>query len=381
MNYTSFMIRKTRVEKNWSQEGLCRNICTASYLSKIEQGKAEPSDEIVGLLFERLGIRWNTQSLTGEEIRRAYDLLFSEEYELLVQELETEEFRGYENSPWGLDVLLLRNTVGNGGEVDPELEVLMEPKQLSLQRLLQERGDEAVRLYPCGYTYYAAGFAYYCRGDYARAIDFMNRANTLACDEGSVRIMLNARMTVGSCYSNLSDFDSMNRHYAAARRLARSLGDTESMQNMDYNIAATCLEAGRYAEALTYFQTQRDSESILVLHKLAICYEKLDRRADALEVLERALALKDESAGQMMHEMCRTVYLRLTQIRYLDSQTYGDSLLGTFALCRSNAPVGYCLFHMPWMLEWYEHHRQYKQVAALLLEFPDYGKNRALNRE
>ena len=107
------------------------------------------------------------------------------------------------------------------------------------------------------------------------------------------------------------------------------------------------MEAGRYAEALTYFQTQRDSESILVLHKLAICYEKLDRRADALEVLERALALKDESAGQMMHEMCRTVYLRLTQIRYLDSQIYGDSLLGTFALCRSNAPVGYCLFHMP----------------------------------
>ncbi len=70
MNYTSFMIRKTRVEKNWSQEGLCRNICTASYLSKIEQGKAEPSDEIVGLLFERLGIRWNPQSLTGEEIFR-----------------------------------------------------------------------------------------------------------------------------------------------------------------------------------------------------------------------------------------------------------------------------------------------------------------------
>ena len=79
--------------------------------------------------------------------------------------------------------------------------------------------------------------------------------------------------------------------------------------------------------------------------------------------------------------MCRTVYLRLTTPQYLDSEEYGQCLNRTFSLCRMYAPVGYCLFHMPWMLEWYAHCRQYKQVAALLMEFPDFCKNKPLSRE
>ncbi|MBQ6580357.1 MAG: helix-turn-helix transcriptional regulator, partial [Oscillospiraceae bacterium] len=55
MSYTGFLIRKLRLEKNWSQEGLCKGICAVSYLSKIEQGKAEASEEILKALFERLG--------------------------------------------------------------------------------------------------------------------------------------------------------------------------------------------------------------------------------------------------------------------------------------------------------------------------------------
>ena len=381
MNYTAFMIRKTRLEKNWSQDGLCKNICTASYLSKIEQGKAEPSDEIVRLLFERLGICWHTQNLTAKGIEDAYELLLSGEIDLLEKELENESFQAYANSPWGLDHLLLQNTVGRLGPLSPELETLMQPRQLALQRLLQSRWDEAIRLYPCCYTYYAAGLSNYNCGDYAKAIDFMNRANTQASDEGCVQIMMLARVTMGFCYSNMNDFESMNRHYAAARRMARSLGDLEILDDINYNIAATCLEAGHYREAYAYFETKRDSRNRLNLHKLAICCEKLGLISEALDALRRASDLPDDSAEHMESEMCRVVYLRLTQPRYLDSEQYGNSLKKTFSLCRENAPVGFCLFHMPWMLEWYEHHRQYKLVASLLMEFPDFSKNRNLRRK
>ena len=34
------LIRQARLQRDWSQEGLCRGICAPSYLSKIEQGKA-----------------------------------------------------------------------------------------------------------------------------------------------------------------------------------------------------------------------------------------------------------------------------------------------------------------------------------------------------
>ena len=52
------LIRQARLRRDWSQDGLCLGICTPSYLSKIEQGKAEPSPEVTELLLRRLGLVW-----------------------------------------------------------------------------------------------------------------------------------------------------------------------------------------------------------------------------------------------------------------------------------------------------------------------------------
>ena len=51
-------IRRERIKRNWSQSGLCYGICAVSYLSKIEQGKMEVSEEILKLLLERLELPW-----------------------------------------------------------------------------------------------------------------------------------------------------------------------------------------------------------------------------------------------------------------------------------------------------------------------------------
>ena len=56
MNYQGYIIYRERLRRNWSQAGLCKGICTVSYLSKIESGKAEPSEEIVRLLLDRLDL-------------------------------------------------------------------------------------------------------------------------------------------------------------------------------------------------------------------------------------------------------------------------------------------------------------------------------------
>ena len=56
MNYQGYIIYRERLRRNWSQAGLCKGICTVSYLSKIESGKSEPSEEIVRLLLDRLDL-------------------------------------------------------------------------------------------------------------------------------------------------------------------------------------------------------------------------------------------------------------------------------------------------------------------------------------
>ncbi|MFR3289337.1 MAG: helix-turn-helix domain-containing protein [Lachnospiraceae bacterium] len=50
------LIRRARLEKNWSQEGLCRGICSVSWLSKIEAGREGADPELVSALFVRLGL-------------------------------------------------------------------------------------------------------------------------------------------------------------------------------------------------------------------------------------------------------------------------------------------------------------------------------------
>ena len=55
------LIRQARLGRDWSQAGLCRGICAPSYLSKIEQGKAAPSPEVMELLFRRLDLVWTPE--------------------------------------------------------------------------------------------------------------------------------------------------------------------------------------------------------------------------------------------------------------------------------------------------------------------------------
>lgn len=57
-NYIGYLIKYNRLKLNYSQEGLCRGICAVSYLSKIENGVADPSSEIIEQLFKALNINY-----------------------------------------------------------------------------------------------------------------------------------------------------------------------------------------------------------------------------------------------------------------------------------------------------------------------------------
>ena len=50
------LIRAERIRQEMKQLVLAKGICTPSYLSKIERNLIFPSEEIVTLLFNRLGI-------------------------------------------------------------------------------------------------------------------------------------------------------------------------------------------------------------------------------------------------------------------------------------------------------------------------------------
>ncbi len=373
MNYLGTIISRERLHRGWSQEGLCKGICAVSYLSKIESGRAEASEEMLGLLFARLGIEWSAELENEAQTlaERAYEAIFTASYselESLITEADAEKYRA---TVAGLEIeLLLRFALRKREPLAQEYEKSMDSCALALQRILQGRFDEALRLTPNAYVYYEAGVSSYSRGDYVRAMEHLQTAYEAAAMDGSARLMLLCKLFLGGCCANRRDRAGMERHYCVARRLAAAIGDADAIEQMSYNIAATAIECGEYKEAYAYF-SKLSAPELMSLHKLAIACEMTGRRGEALDALDRAEKMEsDYPTTELARLMCSVVRCRLENPDYLKSEDYGEKLLSVFERCRRELSAGYAFFHLPWVIEWYKASRQYKKALELMEEFP-----------
>lgn len=372
------IIRRERIRRDWSQEGLCKGICAVSYLSKIEQGKTEASPEILRTLFARLELPWYDDEVTlaaaKSLVERCYEALFAGEEEAL--RLLGDEFFDREahisNSPYALDAALLHGILDKSYEpAVKEMEPFLDQRQLALQRMMQGRHEEAVCLYPCAYIHLMAGIGAYEQGrSDAITLEYLHCAYDMAAKDGYVRIMLLAKLYMGNYYSNKIDIENMDIQYCVAERLARTLEDHDILRIIQYNRASTNLEAGNYDVAYAYF-VQEEQPTMMDLHKLAICCEKSGRRAEAFEALDRAARMDVEYPDmQLSRQMCDLVRFRLEHGNYLQCPQYGEQLLHIFHKCRQEMPIGYAAFHLPWVLEWYTANRQYRAAYELIQDFP-----------
>ena len=297
MNYRGYIIYRARILRSWSQAGLCKGICTVSYLSKIETGKAEPSEEILRLLLERLGLKSDaeTEKEAAALAERGWELLLDGRDAELAKLLRGTDTERYTAVPAWLDLALLSLKE----PLDAALEQCMDIRQLALQRILQGRQAEAVRLFPNAYTFLVLGIAEYNKGNYSAAVDSLQTAYDLACRDGAVRIMLEAKLFLGNSYSNRKDLSNMERHYRVGKRLAEDLRDENALWVIGYNTASTWLEAGRYEDAYEWFSVQ-ERPTMMSLHKLAICCEKTGRREEALCALERAKGMDTDEVERSL---------------------------------------------------------------------------------
>lgn len=379
MSFPSALIRYGRMARNWSQEGLCEGICAVSYLSKIEQGKASPSGEILGLLLNRLGLAWHDgeEAVWARELADAMmEAIFSmdgEKAKRLLERLDGMR-ETFLNGPAMLDLMLLERLCAMEWDKDRPIdetvplkvfEACFTPRQRALWLLVRGRAEDAAALLPVSFVYLHIGSADYLHGRYTSAAESLLRACSLAAEEGRARVMLHSRLLLGNCYSDLGDDIAMLRHYQAARRLARDLRDTQLTESISYNIAATDMELGRYDRACAALASRKDPNG-MTLHKLAICYEKLGRREEALAALDRAQTAPVSYPGrEWCEKMCGLVRYRLTHPGYLKDETYGAMLCGAFEAMKRELPAGFVGFHEPWMREWYVANRQYKQAYEL----------------
>ncbi len=372
MNYQGYLISRERLRNNWSQEGLCKGICTVSYLSKIESGKAIASEQILHLLLERLGLQYDSALEAEAEniVTEGYNLLFAFRLDALKTLLEKHDLLRFRATNASVDIELLNAMANENEPLNPALETCMDVRTLALQRVLQDRADDAVLLYPNAYTHLMVGISAYEKGHYSKAIDAFQSAYELAAREGTVRIMLYCKVFAGNSYCNQQDLMNMERCYRVARRIAEDLKEFNILESIDYNTASSWIKVGRYEDAYNWL-SKIERPSVMSLHKLAICCEKTRRYAEGLEVLKQADTMEtDELKPDLAKQLLSLVKYRLEHINYLEQGAYGVLLLDCFQRCRNELPSGYAAFHLPWMLEWYKATRQYKKACDLLEDFP-----------
>ena len=378
MRIAGLLIRRERLAREWSQEGLCRGICGTSYLSKIEQGKAAASEEILALLFARLGLSWTNDEdgALHAKTDACMEALFSGNtaaFDAAFARLRAQE-RTLLCSPCAADYLLLRAfSCKKDGERQPleeEFLPFLSRRQLALQHVLEERYEEAALLYPAAAIRLWQGANLYARGRYAAATEALRAAYDAAAAEGYARIMMRCRVYLGNCCSDSGDLERMHQHYAVAQRLAAALGDRNILSTIRYNEAATKIECGDFAAAYAYFAALEEPDA-MSLHKKAVCCEALGRRDEALAALARAEAmLPEDEAHAPERQMLALVRYRVETPDFLRDERYGTLLTDCFALLRRERGAGYARFHLKWMLEWYKANRRYREACALLEDFP-----------
>lgn len=371
--YRGRLIARERLRREWSQAGLARGVCSVSYLSKIEAGKADASEEIVRALLAKLGLQVDDalEAEAAERAEAAYEALLSGDSEGLRDLMAGVDAEAYRATAAGPDLLMLEALA-----LREPLKEALAPKdcqsgrQRALLAVLQGDHLAAIAYLPCAYTYLEAGIHDYVKGSYAAAVEHLQAAYDLAARDGSARIMLHAKLYLGNCCCNQLDTAGMEKHYRVAGRLARALGDADALASIAYNTASGQIETGDYEEAYRYF-SQVEDPGKLVLHKLAICCEKTGRTEEARSALDRAAAcVEDNPTAPLADRLCDLVRYRLGHADYLKRAAYGELLLSCYEMCVAELPMGYAAFHLPWVIEWYRANRQYRKAYELLANFP-----------
>ena len=371
------LIRCKRLEKGWRQQDLCQGLCAVSYLSKIEQGKAQADETLLIRLLTKLGVSWSEdpQQLSRDWvfIQSLYDAFFSmqpKSVEALFSQYQSELER-LSNGPYFIDISLLKLCVKKNASPDNALNALsdlvsaMDERQYGLWLYLNGQFDGLLCLCPTAFYLTCAGIADYRSGLYGRAIERLLHGLDRAGQEGFVHVMLNAHRYLGNTYRDLAQFEQMFVHYHATQRIAQSLNAIPLLQQTRYSIAAVQLELGQFQEAYDYFGSVQSPDA-LCLHKLAICCEKLGKTEEAFSALASAQTAPAEIPDSaFINQMCALVRFRLLHSDYLKHAEYGDMLLSCYARIRTELPEGFARFHKPWVIEWYRANGQYKQALEL----------------
>ena len=394
------LIRQLRMERGYSQEGLARGICAVSYLSKIEQGQAEPGADILDRLFAALGVEY----CRDEKLLAEGRVQLADYYEARERDAAAEQAVSWLEAHWetlrysdlclSLQIWRLYRAMdeqnreaaarlsaelcSQQGRMDPEqqfrfltvqAEVIQEPEEaLDLLR-------QAARTHSCAMAHYRIAGLLYHLGRYSACIEVADRAYHQAAEEGELYVLIWSSFLLGSCYAAI-DMAFAEKYYRRSIRLGKTV-EPRLEPWVAYNLGASYLEWGQPEKALYWLSRAKTVENnykhnLLLAQKKALLFVLLGRREDAARayeaacrVLEEAQPSMDAWERQVYADMVRFAELQLAGLR---DREYELLLRRIYDQAGEQLGFGFRKFYGRYLVELYRSQRRYKDAMAVMEE-------------
>ena len=250
------IIKFNRINQNISQKALSKGICVASYLSRIESGELIPSEEVISIIFNRLGLTFNDSEDFLEKgtarLKLFFDKLLFNEFDLtneIFNELESQE-NDYITSPLVIDYFLAKLarycSTPNREKFESSKSLLhssfelLSPQQKFLYNfyvgvdelnLSQDKSigknliEQALNYKDNGHCYFWLSYAYRIENNPIKSYDCIKRALDLYVAEGNI-------ISIMSCYEKIAEVHFMLDNYSdAIKYLKISLSIAEKLSN------------------------------------------------------------------------------------------------------------------------------------------------------
>lgn len=400
------IIKKNRLDQNMSQESLCKGICTVSYLSKIENGQAKSSHEILALLFNRLKLPFpeTIDAIEGYQTQ-IYDAINT-----LILGDNVEAVKKYQGlaadralflaSPLVIDWLILDVYFAIEGwrwdDVSANIEALEAYSKyystnqryhvytLKGQRAVHEVVyDAALEAFMQaqhskrdGMIIGQLGMTYFFKGDYVSAITYGNEAYIELMDAGNIYVAIEISGFIAAAYSNLNQIDKALHIYKRQLNLTLHAAQNHVRYSVFYNIGATYLMLGDFEKtflnlnlALECLNAEEVGRAYYLYQKLILCHIGLGQLPEArawLEKLESNMAASNGAADASMIQSIKW----LAHFKHHDDPKqepgYLDDLKATFDLSRRDSHFGFHLFYGQYLIEAYKANRRYKEAMTLM---------------
>lgn len=405
------LIKQERLAQNISQKDLCCDICTTSYLSKIENGMVACSDEVYELLLKKMKIQFIQDdklcSQIEDEFIQTLNTLRSVGY-CSFNDMENpvsilcDKMRYSKQSIKSLLLFTLSRIFDNFTDIS-EKEIdrfdLVFSNLNTDERLLYayiksqyyQKNNEpkksihiltSIENVKEPWTLQAVGFHLYMEAAYQQAVEKYKVAYMGFAEIGCVKGMLDTARCIFSVHCNNLNFDEMLRWNNVIEQINIIVNDDEIACINKYNIGSTYLMYGDISQAI-FFLTESEkhltNESHLLsnnslLLRLSFAFA-INGELDEANKRHKSVNLdKLDGHWELSYQMIKCI---IENSDYRNSIEYCNLLEECVLLASKETSKGFSQFYAHYLLDVYKSQRKYKKAIELYekISFLNNAKN------